>query len=858
MFAGFNYERVRKGAENREQDPPVPSQWLDIPKSAPTVDDTVQPSTVSPNHVEYGVLCLNLWKLDSNVQGQWKPRAIVEHDGAFTEFDLRRYPMLGSGTSSRWGGPATTLRSDLSLMAQPCDAILHLRFERHLDPNQSPEGHDTVLELGSVSLGPFVESRTMKIESWPFKDAAVNIDMTVTFSRAHLPGMMEKWVQNKWRTWPRHDHGGLELVEATDTDVFYLIATICAEDYREQSATFSLESPWILPVRFVYKSPGQIHLLSPISSCWHLLGRVQRCRRMTDKKAQLHTAQLVCALESLHDLGIVGLLSSENVLLDVFGSIRIITPRLFTTDESCRPGQMAYTAPEILSGDGPSQLTDWWVLGGFLYEMLTGLPPFYHQDPAERDRKILMEELDVPIYVQGITADILRRLLDKNPVQRLGGVHGVSEIKKHDFFQGFDWQHPSAGCSELSPFQPHDFMNILRNSPKKVTPKPPPKFCESGGYVYEEYRNGQLASGHEPGQIIGRPRRSSDIFNPALSEHVPLGPDQTAVKALEADSERQGDEPEAVMARLKAALQTKQSTEKVASILDGCASDLLATVLMSPILLVNISPIDTIAPTKLPCEVPITALEWTVELGRADLVLLLLDHGADPNHTFDERYGPALTRAARERRTQLVEILAPKTSRIFALWTLCLAVEQRDIPTVACLLSSGVPCDFDAADHPMPTRRKSHYDTGFCDTEPSRVWDFVLPPVVRATRHGDAAMVRLLLSHGADPNTAYHSMIWLKPEWDASWQEAAAYRYSGNVDFVCGRVAQLAMQLGHRDVVEALLQGGADIWLPHSEWSGPAHFCPMVPRSIYLQVTAGLEEAARGISEQGGGMPARL
>ncbi|KAL9941908.1 hypothetical protein ACHAQF_006023 [Verticillium nonalfalfae] len=685
------------------------------------------------------------------------------------------------------------------------------------------------------------------MESCPFKGA--EIDMTVTFSRAHLPGMMEDMEQNKWLTEPRRDLGGLELVEAKDTDTFYLMTTISAEDYRQGSAKFSLDSPWILPVRFVYKSPGHLHLLSPISSCCHLLGRVQRCRRVTDNKAQLYAAQLVCVLESLHDLNIIGLLSSENILLDVFGNIRIITPRLFTTDHSCCLGQMAYTAPEILSGDGPSQLTDWWILGSFLHEILTGLPPFYHQDPVERDRKILMEELDVPTYVQGVTADILRRLLNKNPTQRLGGVHGVSEIKKHDFFVGLDWQHPSADCSELSPFQPHDAKNILKNSPFKGTNQPPRKFRESGGHVYEEYPYGQLANGRKPEQTIGRLRSSSDIFNPALSERVHLSPDQAAANALQADPECEGGEPEAIMARLKAALQTKQSTEKVAHILDGCASDVLATILMSPILLVNITPIETIAPTTLLCEVPITALEWAVELGRADLVLLLLDRGADPNRTFDERYGPALTRAARERRTQLVDILAPKTSRILALRTLCLAVEQRDIPTVTCLLSRGVPCDFDTTDRPLPPPRTSHYDLYLCGYEDSPwgpSWDFVLPPVVRAARHGDAAMVRLLLSHGADPNTAYHSMTWLAPEWHASWQKAAEHRGLWNFGFVCGRVVQLAMQLEHRDVVDALLEGGADIGLPHSEWPGPAHFCPTVPRSVYLRVTAGLEEAAGG------------
>ncbi|KAF6808857.1 hypothetical protein CPLU01_15604 [Colletotrichum plurivorum] len=108
-------------------------------------------------------------------------------------------------------------------------------------------------------------------------------------------------------------------------------------------------------------------------------------------------------------------------------------------------------------------------------------------------------------------------------------------------------------------------------------------------------------------------------------------------------------------------------------------------------------------------------------------------------------------------------------------------------------------------------------------------------------------MVRLLLEHGADPNAAYHSLSSLSPEWHATWQEEVEHTYPSNVGFgfACGRVVQLVMQLGHRDVVDALLEGGADIGPPHPEWPVSGHFCPLVPRSMYLKVAAGLEEAAR-------------
>jgi len=153
----------------------------------------------------------------------------------------------------------------------------------------------------------------------------------------------------------------------------------------------------------------------------------------------------VLGLEHLHSNGIVYRdLKPENLLLDSAGHIKMtdfgLSKEGLGNDEDrtntfC--GTPEYLAPEILEGKNYTKSVDWWSLGTLIYEMLTGLPPFYDEDIQKMYQKKMTATLTMPDYVDGRAKDIMKRFLDRNPETRL---QDPTEIQSHSYFKDIDWQ----------------------------------------------------------------------------------------------------------------------------------------------------------------------------------------------------------------------------------------------------------------------------------------------------------------------------------------------------------------------------------------------------------------------------------
>lgn len=102
-------------------------------------------------------------------------------------------------------------------------------------------------------------------------------------------------------------------------------------------------------------------------------------------------------------------------------------------------GTPEYMAPEVLAQAGHGFCVDYWGLGMLLYEMMTGLPPWYTTDRAKLFRRLKSAPLDIPSYFSIQAANCVSALLERNPRRRLG-VTGIRTSMEHEFFRNISWK----------------------------------------------------------------------------------------------------------------------------------------------------------------------------------------------------------------------------------------------------------------------------------------------------------------------------------------------------------------------------------------------------------------------------------
>ena len=150
-------------------------------------------------------------------------------------------------------------------------------------------------------------------------------------------------------------------------------------------------------------------------------------------------------------------------------------------------GTAEYLSPEMLIGSGHDHTVDWWALGILLYEMMVGIPPFFHKNKHRMYFLIKESPVNFPdpvkhgIEMSNNAKDLIKKLLEKSRKKRLGSTGDLAEILGHPFFNGIDLE--AIVSKKLDPPYKPEIGDDLKYFDQKLTDRD--DFAES--VVDEKY-----------------------------------------------------------------------------------------------------------------------------------------------------------------------------------------------------------------------------------------------------------------------------------------------------------------------------------------------------------------------------------
>jgi len=213
----------------------------------------------------------------------------------------------------------------------------------------------------------------------------------------------------------------------------------------EKNILQKLVHPFLVNLVYAFQTEDKLYFIMDYINGGELFFHLQKEEKFSDDRVQFYCAEIVCGLEYLHNCGVLYRdLKPENILLTDDGHIcmtdfGISKEGLVSNDDKTATfcGTPEYLAPEILQGKSYGKAVDWWSFGTLMYEMLTGLPPFYSQDVQDMYNKIMNDKLVFPPQVPQDARGLLSALLERSPEKRL---QDPKAIKMHPYFKGVDWE----------------------------------------------------------------------------------------------------------------------------------------------------------------------------------------------------------------------------------------------------------------------------------------------------------------------------------------------------------------------------------------------------------------------------------
>ncbi|GJE94141.1 Protein kinase domain-containing protein [Phanerochaete sordida] len=291
--------------------------------------------------------------------------------------------------------------------------------------------------------------------SGPASTAQTSVDAAKSAGQSRSYRLSDFYFQ---RTLGTGSFGRVHLVRSKCNLHFYAIKVLSKErvfntkqvdhTQNERRLLMAVNHPFVVKLWGAFQDAANLYMIMDYIPGGELFSLLRRSNRFPDPVAKFYAAEVALALNYLHGLDIIYRdLKPENILLNRDGHIKLTDfgfARNCSTHAWTLCGTPDYLAPEIIRNERYGKAVDWWALGVLIFEMLSGLPPFYVPDGnhVARFEKICAGPRAVrwPPQFERRATDMILRLLECDPTRRYGTLqHGAGDVFAHPWFSEVDW-----------------------------------------------------------------------------------------------------------------------------------------------------------------------------------------------------------------------------------------------------------------------------------------------------------------------------------------------------------------------------------------------------------------------------------